>query len=400
MPKKAAELGALQVSRLVKPGTHAVGGVAGLKLKINDAGARSWVLRATVGGKIRDMGLGGFPDVTLAQARERARAARDKIHAGKDPIQGRQAARSATAAARRNEQYERSLDAFGRGGRAREEVEAQKSIRKEFDRYMLSANEKASAVDPKTGRNALDSQSYKAEVEKIKASLADALGRQQKYFDDLKAKQADWKNGATEALANYADAVNNVSASTDRAITNAFKGGEDELTKFVTTGKGSFKSLADSIIADLARIGVQKRITGPLAKGLEGILQGDEMKDFLKEKGIIGSSSGGIDWGKAFSTVGDWFSGKFFADGGAPPVGMASVVGERGPELFVPSVPGTIIPNNQLGGGGGSPVTVIQNFTVGDVASISMVRQAVAGSEARIAGGVRRSRSYAGEAAQ
>lgn len=78
---------------------HAVGGVAGLKLKINHAGARSWVLCATVAGKIRDMGLGGFPDVTLAQARERARAARDKIHAGEDPIQARQAARSATAAA-------------------------------------------------------------------------------------------------------------------------------------------------------------------------------------------------------------------------------------------------------------------------------------------------------------
>lgn len=99
MPKKAAELGALQVSRLIKPGTHAVGGVAGLKLKINDAGARSWVLRATVAGKIRDMGLGGYPDVTLAQARERARGARDQIFGGVDPIRARKEARSAVAAA-------------------------------------------------------------------------------------------------------------------------------------------------------------------------------------------------------------------------------------------------------------------------------------------------------------
>jgi len=99
MPKKAAELGALQVSRLTKPGTHAVGGVAGLKLKVNDAGARSWVLRATVAGKIRDMGLGGYPDVTLAQARERARGARDQIFGGVDPIRARKEARSAVAAA-------------------------------------------------------------------------------------------------------------------------------------------------------------------------------------------------------------------------------------------------------------------------------------------------------------
>ena len=41
-----------------------------------------------------------------------------------------------------------------------------------------------------------------------------------------------------------------------------------------------------------------------------------------------------------------------FADGGRPPVGRPSIVGERGPELFVPDRAGTIIPNNQLGGGG------------------------------------------------
>ncbi|MBB1601077.1 site-specific integrase [Variovorax sp. UMC13] len=99
MPKKAAELGPLQVSRLTKPGAHAVGGVAGLQLKINDAGARSWVLRTMVAGKRRDMGLGGFPDVTLAQAREKARAARAQVGEGVDPIQARQAARSASAAA-------------------------------------------------------------------------------------------------------------------------------------------------------------------------------------------------------------------------------------------------------------------------------------------------------------
>jgi len=39
-----------------------------------------------------------------------------------------------------------------------------------------------------------------------------------------------------------------------------------------------------------------------------------------------------------------------FANGGRPPVGKASIVGEKGPELFVPDRAGTIIPNNQLGG--------------------------------------------------
>lgn len=55
------------------------------------------------------------------------------------------------------------------------------------------------------------------------------------------------------------------------------------------------------------------------------------------------------------------FGGNFmnilgFADGGRPPVGRPSVVGERGPELFVPGSSGTIIPNHALGGGGGSAI--------------------------------------------
>lgn len=46
--------------------------------------------------------------------------------------------------------------------------------------------------------------------------------------------------------------------------------------------------------------------------------------------------------------LGNFFSGQRFANGGRPPVGRASLVGERGPELFVPNTAGTIIPNNKL----------------------------------------------------
>lgn len=100
MPKKAQELSALAVQRLTKTGMHAVGGVAGLYLQVLPSGARSWVLRSMIAGKRRDMGLGGFPDVTLAQAREKARKARDDIAMGIDPIEQRAAARSALLAAR------------------------------------------------------------------------------------------------------------------------------------------------------------------------------------------------------------------------------------------------------------------------------------------------------------
>lgn len=100
MARKAKELSALAVGRLTIPGNHAIGGVAGLYLYVNDAGARSWVLRTMVGSKRRHMGLGGFPDVTLAQAREKARKARDDISQGIDPI----AQRSALVSALRTQQ--------------------------------------------------------------------------------------------------------------------------------------------------------------------------------------------------------------------------------------------------------------------------------------------------------
>ncbi len=99
MPKKAKELSALEVNRLTAPGLHFVGGVAGLALQVTDSGARTWIIRATVGTRRRDIGLGGFPDVTLAGAREAARATRIKIKDGIDPVEESKAKRSALVAA-------------------------------------------------------------------------------------------------------------------------------------------------------------------------------------------------------------------------------------------------------------------------------------------------------------
>lgn len=98
MPRKAAELGPLAVSRLSVPGLHAVGGVSGLYLQVLPSGARTWVLRATIGGRRRDMGLGGFPDVPLADARRKARDAREAIEKGVDPIEERRASKAALLA--------------------------------------------------------------------------------------------------------------------------------------------------------------------------------------------------------------------------------------------------------------------------------------------------------------
>jgi integrase len=103
MPKKARELTPVEVKRIVHPGhglnvTHAVGGVAGLLIQVTPSNAKTWLLRTMVGDKRREIGLGGYPDVTLAQARERAREARDAVRQGVDPVEQRKAAKAALLA--------------------------------------------------------------------------------------------------------------------------------------------------------------------------------------------------------------------------------------------------------------------------------------------------------------
>jgi integrase len=99
MPRVAKELGALAVSRLKKPGTHAVGKVAGLALQVTPSGARSWVLRVMVGGRRREIGLGAYPGVALKDAQDKAQATREKIAAGVDPVIERKAIASQLRAA-------------------------------------------------------------------------------------------------------------------------------------------------------------------------------------------------------------------------------------------------------------------------------------------------------------
>ena len=104
VPRVIGEMTALDVKRLVRPGgkrkaLNAVGGVPSLHLQITPSGGRSWILRATVGTLRRDIGLGGFPAVTLAQARDKAREARANIESGIDPVEARKSVKAALAAA-------------------------------------------------------------------------------------------------------------------------------------------------------------------------------------------------------------------------------------------------------------------------------------------------------------
>ncbi len=78
----------------VGPGRHSDG--RGLFLYVKPSGARSWVLRYQVHGRRRDLGLGPYPDVSLAMARDRAMEARRLIAEGEDPIAKKQQAKPKT----------------------------------------------------------------------------------------------------------------------------------------------------------------------------------------------------------------------------------------------------------------------------------------------------------------
>ena len=105
MPRVAKPLTALEVKRLESPGLHAVGTVPGLRLRVMPPPslAKMWTLRIVVGNKRRDLGLGGYPAVTLAKALELAREKRQSVQLGKDPVTEGRAAKSALRASQQRQ---------------------------------------------------------------------------------------------------------------------------------------------------------------------------------------------------------------------------------------------------------------------------------------------------------
>lgn len=83
----------MEVKRIERPGYHAVGTVPGLTLQVTNGGAKSWVMRVSVAGRRREIGLGAYPAVPLADAYARAREVREQIFRGGDPLAEKKAAR-------------------------------------------------------------------------------------------------------------------------------------------------------------------------------------------------------------------------------------------------------------------------------------------------------------------
>ena len=77
-------ISAAEAKSITKPGSHYAGET--LYLYVAPGGSKSWVQRITINGRRCDIGLGGFPVVTLAEARDQAYQNRKLVRAGGDPL--------------------------------------------------------------------------------------------------------------------------------------------------------------------------------------------------------------------------------------------------------------------------------------------------------------------------
>src|SRR5208283_4017502 len=132
-----------------KPGKYGDGG--GLQLAVAPTGAKKWVLRFLWQGNAREMGLGSFPEVTLAEAREKALAGRRLARSGVDPIAERRKDRRHPDFWRTRRRNRRTI------GRGLPQREAQGAVAHDADRLRRAVARQARRQDRdgrRTGRPA------------------------------------------------------------------------------------------------------------------------------------------------------------------------------------------------------------------------------------------------------
>ncbi len=154
--------------------------------------------------------------------------------------------------------------------------------------------------------------------------------------------QKTFSYGWSKAFEDYKKAAENAATDGAKAFQTFSKGMEDAIDSFVETGKVSFSNFTESIIKDLLKVALKKQALNLLDMGSGGV--GTLISAGMK---IFG-----------------------FADGGNPPVNVPSMVGERGPELFIPKTAGTIVPNNMLRGNDTGPTI---NYNGPYIANLSAI---------------------------
>jgi len=220
-------------------------------------------------------------------------------------------------------------------GMTTNEKQIQEAINQQLDSTSKKIDEITKAREAAAGRGANEQvlAEYDKQIEKVKEIGRVSADAARMIEENSIEAQRTFTFGWDKAFKQYSEDAYNygkMGADMFNSLTNSMSSAID---KFVDTGKFSFGDFANSVIKDLVKI--QLRMLAMQAiSGVGGMFGG-----------MFGGLFGGGPTAVSATTS---YIGPAFADGGSPPVGQASLVGERGPEMFVPRTAGTIIPNNQL----------------------------------------------------
>jgi lambda family phage tail tape measure protein len=241
-------------------------------------------------------------------------------------------------------------------GMTTNERKIQEAINQQLDSTSKKIDEIKKQKLDAAGRGMIDTSEFDRQIEAVKKIGDESAIAARKIEESSIQAQRAFEFGWNKAFAQYAEDAGNYGKMAEDMFSSFTGNMNSALDTFVETGKLSFGDLAQSIIKDLIKI--QLRML--MMQGISSMFGG--------MGGMFGG--GGPQEVSAVTT----YIGTAYADGGNPPVGVPSLVGERGPELFIPRSSGTIIPNNKLGDAlGGSGVTyngpVIQNMSAIDTQS-------------------------------
>ena len=252
-------------------------------------------------------------------------------------------------------QQQRQIAGMGLGEQARRQQEGLQQILDKYDAQRRDIeNRRAQATTGGTLTDTVRDQLDK-ELELINTFQTKAVDSYNGYYAELIAAQGNWVIGAQQAFSDYLESARDVAAQTKSLFTSAFNGLNDALADFVTTGKGNFKSLATSIIADLARMQAKAATS--------------QLFSFLANS-LFGGSGSDAAISAAFSDPSRALDIAPRAQGGPVRAGGHYRVNENGPELLdvggktylmMGNQGGHVTPNGAVSGGN----TVNYNIAAG-----------------------------------
>ena len=189
------------------------------------------------------------------------------------------------------------------------------------------------------------------------AQIAKILYMQEIYIESAKTietanieAQRTFEFGWNKAFDQFAEDAFNYARVAEQAFRSITDNMLSALDNFVDTGKFKFSDFASSVIRDLIKIQLRAQATQLMSKFIGGA--GGFLGSFMGGGGG-GPAPLGMMGGAGFGTA---------ADGGH--ISGPTLVGENGPELFIPQRSGTVIPNQQMSSMGNSQPQVVYNGTV------------------------------------